>query len=87
MDTPAPDADNGKLILRAELFNNFGRDPCQNKVYFCGRHQKLALGFFHYGCRAVKSVSVKTAAMISHGKMRCKELVTTYTEFGCWIKK
>ena len=46
--TAAPDSDNRELILRAQFFDNFGRDPCQHKVYFCGRHQELALDFFHY---------------------------------------
>jgi hypothetical protein len=82
MHTPATDANERKLILRAELFDNFGRHPCQNKVYFSHRHQKLALGFFHYKCRAVKYASVETGAIISHRKMRCKGLVTTYTELG-----
>ena len=82
MHTPATDAYERKLILRAELLNNFGRHPCQNKVHFCCRHQKLAFGFFHYKYRAVKYASVKTAGIISHGKMRCKGLVTTYTELG-----
>ena len=83
---PAPDADYGKFIPGAQLFGNFGRDPCYCKVHFSGRHKELSLDFFHPYI-AGKIAVVKTAAIISHGKMRCKGLVATYTDLGCWIKK
>jgi dihydroorotate dehydrogenase electron transfer subunit len=84
---PAPDADNGELVFGPQLLNNFGRNPCQHKVHFCGRHQELALDFFHCGFRSAQHVTVSFAAIISHGKMRCKRLVTTYTEFEMLDKK